>query len=133
MRLKERGVSVDAPCEPDLPGGAKVVLHTDCFDFAADDPGEQATDALVGQAGQLGASRSWACNPWEPQARAGSADTRATPISQKGQGPSAAVSEAPGAPQPEIAVEETHTPMTLRKLRTLKKGASNRALQVKHK
>jgi ParB-like nuclease domain len=70
----QRGVSVDAPCEPDLPGGAKVVLHTDCFNFAADDPGEQATDALVGQAGQLGASRSWACNPWEPQARAGSGD-----------------------------------------------------------
>jgi hypothetical protein len=47
MRLKERGVSGDAVCEPELPAQAKVVLHADCFDFAADDPGEQATDALV--------------------------------------------------------------------------------------
>ena len=59
--------------------------------------------------------------------------TPETPDSPEWPRASAAVSEAPGAPQPEIAVEETHTPMTLRKLRTLKKGASNGALQVKHK
>jgi hypothetical protein len=46
-RLKQLGVSVDALCEPELPVQAKVVLHGDTFEFATDDPGEQAADALV--------------------------------------------------------------------------------------
>ena len=46
-RLKQLGVSVDALCEPELPVQAKIVLHGDTFEFATDDPGEQAADALV--------------------------------------------------------------------------------------
>jgi hypothetical protein len=46
-RLKQLGVSVDALCEPELPAQARVVMHGDCFEFAAHDPDEQAVDALV--------------------------------------------------------------------------------------
>jgi hypothetical protein len=46
-RLKELGVSVDALREPELPRQARIVMHGDCLDFASDDPGEQAVEALV--------------------------------------------------------------------------------------
>jgi hypothetical protein len=46
-RLKQLGVSVDALCEPELPVQARVVMHGDTFEFAADDPGEEAVDAMV--------------------------------------------------------------------------------------
>jgi hypothetical protein len=46
-RLKELGVSVDALVTPELPVQARIVMHRDCFEFGADDPGEQAVDALV--------------------------------------------------------------------------------------
>jgi hypothetical protein len=46
-RLKSLGVSVDALCEPELPAFASIVLHGDCFEFSEDDPGEQATEAML--------------------------------------------------------------------------------------
>jgi hypothetical protein len=46
-RLKQLGVSVDALCEPELPAQARVVMHGDTFEFATDDPGERAVEALV--------------------------------------------------------------------------------------
>jgi hypothetical protein len=38
-RFKELGVSVDALCEPELPGQAQVILHDGFFDFAEEADG----------------------------------------------------------------------------------------------
>jgi len=45
-RLRERGVSVDALCEPELPAQAQVVMRDSVFDFA-DECDDAAVDAVI--------------------------------------------------------------------------------------